>query len=154
MNSPAITTVCSATLLCTQVAGNKIYWIKGNLPTGVHTKGCICKHCLKVNAATSKKDNRKCHKCHTRGHLQSNCTNKPSRNNRDNSPKKAQPTGITHGWGYENPNWDTKDLDPTWFKPTEPIKIPECHRSDYSRHLEECFRRTKCEHQRFFSPSD
>jgi len=59
-----------------------------------------------------------------------------------------------HGWGRDNPNWETQNLDPNWTKLSEPIKHTETHLSDYAKHVQECFRKTRCIHQRFFSPED
>src|SRR3954464_452093 len=34
-----------------------------------------CKYCKDIDATLAKKDNRKCHRCHLRGHIQVKCPN-------------------------------------------------------------------------------
>src|SRR4051812_17253535 len=42
-----------ATLLCTEIVGNKVYWIHEGIPIGLHTKGCSCKFCKDINNSFS-----------------------------------------------------------------------------------------------------
>ena len=135
--APAMNTIISipiikATLLCTKIKGDKVYWIHEGIPTGLHTKGCSCRFCKDIDASfAAKKDNHKCHRCHTRGHLQANCPNKlskgknpePKSSRRTTQPMHMEPNWgtrtikndhMTAGWGTDNPDWETQEPDPNW----------------------------------------
>jgi hypothetical protein len=126
MNNVISFPISKALLLCTVMNGDKLYWTHEGIPNGLHTKECSCKFCKNVDISCTIKDNRKCHKCHTRGHLQANCPNKPSKGKkpekrtrpirieRNWGNRTITPTCIKARWGTDNPDWETQELDPNW----------------------------------------
>jgi hypothetical protein len=166
MNKVISFPISKAILLCTMMNGDKLYWTHEGISNRLHTKECSCKFCKIVDTSLIIKDNCKCHKCHTRGHLQANCPNKPSKGKkpekrtrpihieRNWGNRTITPTHTKARWGIDNPDWEAQELDPNWTRPTGSLKHPEPKLSDYSKHLQECFKKSGCEHQRFYSYQD
>jgi hypothetical protein len=53
----------------------------------------------------------------------------------------------------DNPNWENEEIDPNWTRPATPNR-PKLELSDYSKHVQECFKKRHCPHQRFYSFED
>jgi hypothetical protein len=159
----------NATLLATKFEGDNLYWLAEGIPSGIHKETCSCKFCKDMeDTNTTRKDrNVTCFKCHAKGHTKNKCPNKPyqptrnrkhhtKKDNWENTKERVStnwnsiPIRKDPGWGTDNPNWETQELDPNWTKPSDTLRyVPEL--SDYSKHVQECFKKRGCEHMRMYS---
>ena len=157
------TPIKNAILRCTESKAGKLYWITTNVPQGFHVKNCQCRFCTNINKCRKNWQHRKCYKCGSKNHLYADCPdvksstyNTKKRQSQDEHNLDWLGNKIAQdeqGWGTDNPNFETQDLDPNWIN-TTPLTYVEPKLSDRAEHWQKCFKKGRCEHGPLYSPED